>query len=336
MTIILFTLAAITCVNKVLGDAPPSSTNSAKIAYYIGKDYFDYLHYRPIGACVWLHWAWIFPYITVTPEVKHYAPDMIVTVYDEPGDDPWYEARKTFDVLSNKAGNILISKMTGDALTNGHNASIRGAEHNDSVITKSVDVIGSPMNLIHFPYLMLRHDTTAFVPYYQSDLDSWTSRSGLAEAIRPETYNPLSHYIGSSFYDHWAYEFPRSMSVDSNNDYKASLSIALHAADIVTNENTLHVVHSTDDSCGTNCAVSNVIEETHDDHEIWQEVYPHNKHVHLGESDATSVNPIGRDDDQAGNGNYVFAVWRHYKGCVQSDGGHLLWATVHVPDTKKR
>ncbi len=318
-------------------DSPSGSINSFKISLAVAKHYLSYLHWRPIGLCVWLHHGWLgAPYITMTPELTHYLPDMVVSVYNEPGDNPWTEANKSFDKAAQSSGNQLIEEATGDELTNGHNTSIHGEDHNDSVITKSADVIGAPMNLMHFPFFILRPDTKAFMPYYQSGLDSVPGRMGFAEDLEPYTWSPVGHYVGSSFVNHWAYEFPRDMSVDNNNDYKASVVIGLHAADIVTNNNTLHVVHSTEDSCGDGCAVANVLEEQNDDHEIWEEVYPNDRHIHPGESDLRSVKPIGHEDEKEGHGNYVFVLWRHYKGCVQSPGGKLLYQTVHVSPTQKR
>ena len=125
------------------------------------------------------------------------------------------------------------------------------------------------------------------------------------------------------------------MSVDNNNDYKASVSLALHGADIATNQNTLHISQGTSNSCGTNCAVDSVVEENDETHEIWQEVYPHDRHVVLGESDAGSLLPLDQADITAGHGNYVFVIWRHYRGCIQGTG-NFRWASHYVPPTTKR
>ncbi len=116
------------------------------------------------------------------------------------------------------------------------------------------------------------------------------------------------------------------MLILNGYDFIASVVIALRAADIVTNKNALHIVHSTHDSCGKNCAVANVIEETGHAHAIWQEVYPNDRQIHLGAPNSATGTPLGQADEQAGHGNYVFVLWRHYRGCVQ-DSGHLWWAS---------
>ena len=136
-------------------------------------------------------------------------------------------------------------------------------------------------------------------------------------------------------YHHWGYEFPRSMSVNIDNDYKASVVVALHAADLVTNNNALHTIQSTEDSCGQTCAVANVIEEMTEEHAIWQEVYPNDRRILLGQDNTVELDSLGQADDVAGNGNYVFVVWRHYKGCVQAPGNVVL-VTQPISPTKKR
>ena len=315
-------------------DAPPGSINSLSMSWKVGQHFPHYMNFKIIGVCTWLHWSIFGPYPVPTPEVDEYLPDLVVSVYNQSGDNPWFEARNSIDTVSQSIGSAAIKQATGFGLSGGTDSNQSGQEHADGEVAKYVDVIGAPMNAIKIPFVMLRRDTTAFVPYYQSATDT-LGLLGLAEKFQHETYL-LGHYIGQGFSDHWAYEFPRDMSVDNNNDFKASLAIALHAVDIVTNKNTGHTVISTNDSCGTNCAVSNVIEEQHDDHEKWQEVYPLNRQVHPGESDKNSKTPIGQEDAKSGNGNYVFVVWRHYRGCIQSPGGHLIVKTVTVPDTQKR
>lgn len=315
-----------------------STSQTINIAELISRQvshWPHYSHYKVIGICTWMHWG-LFPVVLVKPELDEYKPDLVVTVYNQPGDDPWFEARETIDPLSSDFSTHVIKNITGFSMTTGNNAELsgQGQMHYNALRAKIVDVIGDPMVSLSMPMADLRPDTTAFRPYYQSQVDV-LGTLGIAEAIQPDTYNPLTHYIGSSVFDHWSYEYPRSMTIDVDNDYKAAVVAALHAADIVTNTNPLHIVHSTENRCGVNCAVANVIEETSDTNEVWQEVYPKNAPVLLGKSDALTSDSTGSSDDVAGNGNYVFVIWRHYRGCVQADG-ELLFASSTVSPTIKR
>lgn len=314
---------------------PPKYINVTQIISAQVGHYTEYSNYKVIGICTWLHFD-PFPSVTVTAEVEEYKPDFIVTVYNEDGDDPWIEAKEMIDPIAKSLGSSLLKSIPGFStfeMTQGNVSEIAAPYHYDNLRTKVVDVIGNPMDLIQLPFGDLRTNTSAYVPYYQSDLDV-LGTLGVADITLPESWNPMKYYIGKGPEDHWSYEFPRSMSIDADNDFKASVVAALHAADIVTNHNSFHTVKSVDNSCGVNCAVSNVIEETDDKNEKWQEIYPENKHIILGQNDIMGTS-LGASDDIEGNGNYVFAVWRHYRGCVQSVG-ELIHARVPVSPTIKR
>ena len=331
----LMSLCLALIVSKSVADtAPPSTITTPEILVKIAEHYVDYTHFSIIGTCQWYYCSPVGCGTTTTLELDEYLPDLIVTVFNQAGDDPWVEAATLLDPAAEATGNELSLALTGYPLTEGRSTMQTGNMHADHLIMKEVDVIGNPATLSHFPFPHLSVDTEPFLPYYQSNVDVG-GRSGMAELLRPESLDPFDYYIGPDFYNHWGYEFPRSMSVGIDNDYKASAVIALHAADIVTNHNVGHTVLSTEDSCGENCAVSNVIEEMNEEHAIWQEVYPNDRHIQLGEDDSTQLDSLGEEDEAAGNGNYVFVVWRHYKGCEQGPGD-LIYTTHHVSDTEKR
>ncbi len=208
------------CVGAVhANDAPPSTLNTVSLTWSMGKHLFEYLHWRVIGVCVWTHHSLTDP-VTITPELDEYLPDLVVTVFNEAGDDTWTLARTTLDTTAHTLGNTAVKQATGDELTDGRNTPTPGVQSNASVITKSVDVIGSPLSALHLPFINLRPDTTPLLPYYQSALDALPSRLGLAELVRvPEALNLTRYFIGPDYWHHWAYEFPRTQSVDNNNDF---------------------------------------------------------------------------------------------------------------------
>ncbi len=333
---LLFTLMIIVSFPAVCeaDTAPPTTITTPEILAKIYPHYPEYTHFKIIGECQWLDTSSGVPVTHTTLELDEYLPDLIVSVFNAAGDNPWWEAAILLDVESDALGSSLVYAMTGFPMGTGHNGSQSGNLHADHIVMKEVDVIGNPQTFYQFPFAKLEVDTEPFMPYYQSSLDMG-DRSGTAELLRPEAVDPFDYYVGPDFYNHWGYEFPRSMTVNIDNDYKASVVLALHAVDIVTNRNVLHTVQSTEDSCGDNCAVANVIEEMNDEHAIWQEVYPNDRHIKLGEDDSTELESLGAEDEAAGNGNYVFVIWRHYKGCQQAPG-HIVLKTVSVPDTDKR
>ncbi len=317
--------------------APPGNIYFPEIAVDVASHMFDYSQFELIGACVWLSWSWTGPNVETTPELDEYIPDLAVSVYNETGDDPWWEVNETIDKVGYAGGSAVAQAAFGFALGNGQDTATNDSSQQGlNQRTKYVDVIGNVDPMAYFPFLSLQLNTQSFEPYYLSEIDL-PGRLGVAEDIDPESYDPLGYYIGQSFVNKWGYEYPRIMTSNTDNDYTASVMAAQRAADIVTNGNALHVVNSTSDSCGTNCAVANVIEENSDNNELWEEVYPNDEHISPGQNAAT-LPPgqiLGGTDEQAGNGNYVFVIWRHYKGCIQGDGD-LIYDTVGVSPTNKR
>lgn len=284
-----------------------------------------------IGVCFWWRCQLSGCGIYSTPELDEYLPDLVVSVYNSTGTNPWVLEKNTLDPVSHSTASALVKGVLHLSISNGRQ-SMTGSTL--KLYSKSVDVVGNPAMVVikGFKGLVLRADTTPFMPYYQSNLDIMPSRSGVAEALEPQSFFPVDP-IGKNLMSHWGYEFPRSFTLEASSDYKASLMCAQHAADIVTNLNMLHVVHATKDSCGTNCAVANVVATNASAHEKWQEIYPKKRFVNIGRVIATPVSQ-GASDEAKGKGNYVFILWRHYRGCVQ--GKHFILATVPVKPTHKR
>ncbi len=319
--------------------APPSRLSTLTLALDTAKHVFTATHFKPIGLCVWLdHGKFGVPYLATTLELDEHLPDLVVTSFNQKNDDPWWLAHTTLDPVSYAAGDTTVRASTGNLahLGNAPTPASNDGLQGNGVLLKYVDVIGNPDPLAYFPFISLRLDTRPLLPYYSSAADT-PGRLGVAEAIRlVQSLDVFHYFIGKSFTDKWGYEFPREMSVSTSNDYEAAVIAALRAADIVTNQHVMHVVHGVSDSCGKNCAVAAVTESS-GDHVLWQEVYPHEHFITIGQSEQGlgAGHELGEADDKAGNGNYVFVLWREYKGCVQHSG-KLLWASINVPTTEKR
>lgn len=340
--------------NSLLAGAPSSQEkiNTLQIAAAEMKHRIKYTNYHVIGTCIWIKEGYP-PRAYTTLEVSEYKPDLVVTVYNQYGDDPWREA-SLLDTTLESVNRGVDSAVTGYPIGEGNSATSMAHMSYSNLRSKLVDVIGSPLNTLALVLPQLNSDTTPLFRYYQSDRDT-LGRIGIAEALRPETYNPFGQPIGENMLNHWAFEFPRDMKVNVDNDFKAGIVVALRAADIVTNKNTFHtLVKSTQDSCGENCAVSSVKENTvakldtktgtfeesqfnekNPPESLWQEVYPDNKAIQPGQNDALILSTLGSEEEIKTDGNLVFVVWRHYEGCVQHSG-NLIFKTKEIKDTVKR
>lgn len=322
---LIFLLLFSVIANVSVSDGVIASViNSFNIGLETAKSYPEYMQYKVLGICTWVKKRPFPrpPSIVITPEVDYFAPDLVVTVFNKVGDNPWSEAN-LLDKVSHSGAQEFVASKYGVKL---ENTDIRDRFDKISSVAikrKIVDVIGHPNMLLNIPIpILLLPDTIPFFPYYQSEADVLNTFGAIEKITRPvETLSVFNNFIGT-ITNHWGFMFPREMSAIIHNDYKAALVFAARAAHIVTNNNIGHVVKSTANSCGVNCRVSNVFFNPDEKYIKWQEIYPKNRPVKLGENDLNLAS-MGNEDYQKGQGNYIFVIWRRYQGCVQAPNHKL-------------
>jgi hypothetical protein len=343
---------------------PPHPINTFSMAGKILSKLFTNSHYRLIGSCAWLHGDW-FPKISITASVEQFLPDLIITVSNKPEENPWLEARYLYENSTSRAlYQKAYFAATGMSLGFGSGSAQITNQHINDERTRVVNVIGSPAGIYRFPFLSHSPETAFGLPYYLSELDAVMDRTEVAEILYMANHPNLlfnhnisikkciakgfqdatrrkcsgaaecanKHMSSEASLQHscnmkvegdiWGTEIPRLMRVTQPYNFRASVVAAMRAADIVTNNHPLHVTKSTNNSCGQNCVVANAIFDPDKHKVIWQEIYPNNRNIKPGDS-----NDFGIEDDQKGNGNYVFVLWRKYRGCVQHPGKLLRFAT---------
>ena len=300
---------------------------------------FKNSHVKIIGTCLFIDGT-LFPKPHFTTEIEQLLPDLVVSVYNRKDSNPWYEvnklyenelARKSYKLVVDKLSSALLGMNISSGEGNTSNSTRKVNAKNEQ--TRIVDVIGSPASLLSFPFLTHRASTTPYGAYYLSQLDEFVDRTVLAETtyMAGHLWLTLHSPIGTEA-SLWGSEIPRIMRVNTPYRFRASVVAAMHAADIATNNNFAHtkMPASTDNSCGKNCAVSSVTFDPTQKNIIWQEVFPKNRNVLPGKDGDSGI-----DDDKEGKGNYVFVIWRKYRGCIQAPG-KFIYASVDVPSTEKR
>ena len=309
---------------------PAHPVNSVIIAARVLEKTISNTHYKPIGACQWV--TGLPPRTSTGTAIEQYLPDLVVTVSNRAGSNPWIEAGLAYEnEAALKGYQAIFAAAMGMPFDVADSSSQASAQHMNEERTRIVSVLGSPSNLYRLPKVSHKPETHFGAPYYSSLADAVMDRTEGAEMAYMATHPNLliGHDIGTSM-NHWGHEVPRLMRVTQPSRFRASVVAAMHAADIVTNEKGLHVAHYTTNTCGKNCVVSNVIYDPKQKHVIWQEVYPNNRNIKPGDS-----SDFGIEDDKAGNGNYVFVLWRKYRGCVQQKG-RLFASYPHVGNPQKR
>ncbi len=307
---------------------PPKHLNSVTLGAEVLKRTIENSHYKIIGSCVWTRGLNVEPGLSI----EQFLPDLVVTVSNTPGNNPWKEAELLYEnktIL--KTYQTAFQKALGFYFDVADTSGQISNQHLNEERMRIVNVIGSPANLYRLPKVTHKPETLFGKLYYSSLADAVSDRTERGELAYMATHPSLllTGFIGAPL-NHWGFELPRLMHITQPSRFRASMVAAMHAADIVTNQFSAHISHFTTNSCGSNCVVANVIYDPKQTRIIWQEVYPNNRNIIPGQS-----TPFEALDDKDGNGNYIFVIWRQYRGCIKQKG-KLSWSSPQVGHPQKR
>jgi integrating conjugative element protein (TIGR03756 family) len=270
-------------------------------------------HVEP-AVCVWLSPEGA---QTFTPYIEQHIPDLIVSVYRNEDENPWFEARKLLDAMPGNVRQKLVPMIgSGDSPLN--------KVGDNGVIFKEADVIGNPavsMFMQHIPYASLKTTARPMMPYYLSIVDTMAWRGTSLLSKPEETYSigaDFIHRVGTGF-TNWGGVYPHQGFVLGTDDAIASMVIAERAADLVTTSIPFDHVHQIlPEDCGFKCRASPIKENS--DETLFQRIYPDKQNsCEIFGSDASDSDGIYNQDKQY-DGSYAWIVWRKYEGCVQGDG----------------
>lgn len=273
------------------------------------------LHYKVRGFCSWMSPT---EGLITTPYVEHYLPDLIVSVFSKPDDNPWLEINNTLDKAGEQSQQMIVNGLTGLKVGGGRHAITEPTEQ--AVFFKEVEILGNPGLSILPPQTLLTSTAVPLKPYYQSLLDSASWR-GLPQAKIPfleEAYaltTIFNHHIGKLPVD-WGTIFPREGHVVSSNDAKAAAVLAQRAADLLTTSLAFgHIFQPLAIYCGIECQAAMIHENS--EKIKFQMIYPIEEEVAAVFGKTISY---GEKAETKTNGAYVWILWRHYEGCIQSEG----------------
>jgi integrating conjugative element protein (TIGR03756 family) len=282
------------------------------------------LHFRVRGIC-----TWVSPIsgINTTPYVEEYLPDLVVTVFNKPRDNPWVEMNNTLDVFGEKAESDIVSHYTNiDAGSGQHSLN---DEHEQNVFFKEAEVVGNPALSVlpthnYLPELSLPSTATPFMPYFQSMLDAASWRgfpipTEMTEEKFAQGADTVS-YIGRGL-TVWGGLYPHEGKIETNNDAKAAAVIAQRATDLTTTTNPLffaHVVKKISTRCGQACTATPI--EINSKRTQFQRIYPdeQNTCTYFGKR-----SDYGNNIETKSKGAYVWVVWRFYSGCGDGEGKYI-------------
>lgn len=288
-------------------------------------------NYCWVGFCLWLRCSLAGCQTGIVNKVRNNNPDFVVTVFNEPGDEPWVEMQTLWGDVQQSTTEAIVSTFSSVTASGGfrdHEAQTAVAEEggeDNQLQFKEVNVYGHPAALLfgqNFNQdqltLWCPSQVTPLLPYFSSALDSFEWRWGIGEALRPETWIPNASLIGSHFLQHWGSVFPRTGFVNQKEDPKAAAIAAYRAAHIVTTsqDSLPHLSLPLTDNNGVHKTwFPGELQENNPDNHVWQMLAPKKDQqcYALGENDV--LKKSWADNRLSDDQKYVFAVWRSYSCC---------------------
>ncbi|MBH04108.1 MAG: TIGR03756 family integrating conjugative element protein [Xanthomonadales bacterium] len=272
------------------------------------------LDYQVTGVCVWLTCTPFGCYTQTSVKVRHYMPELVVSVYQQSGDNPW-------SVISPLAPSNATAEGGGNR-TEGW----AGRDHK-MLRFKNADAVGHPaaagFDLLSSVGYTCEAAATPMQPYFLSVFDSLAWRAGVPESAYPEALTPGARTISQTG-DQWGHVYPRSGFVTQSNDYKAAAVIAQRVADFVTRSGQPHVYTPLQGHDKPGYWAPGPVREGDGSTGKWQRLQPNltkSCSVFPDRGIAASYSNVLADD-----GDYVWALWRPYE-CCKRRGEELIFAS---------
>ena len=100
--------------------AAPSSINSAQIITRTLQAGDNCFHYRVVGVCEWLICHHLVCHPATTLKLDHYLPDLVVSVFNNNADNPWWFAEQVVDPVMYQTGSALLRQVVTTAPSGGN------------------------------------------------------------------------------------------------------------------------------------------------------------------------------------------------------------------------
>lgn len=204
--------------------------------------------YCIVGVCFYLFCTPLGCNIDTTARISHFLPDLFVTVYDEPMENPWEDYRSVMGNAEEAVEKGLISEIAGADLSGGDFTPPQ-LQANSSIKYKDVSIVGHPLALAtqqNISGYICESEVTPFMPYYSSMFDYIGWRWGIPDRFTLASIIPGQREIGSKTMSNllgntWGSVYPRQGKLLQKDDAKAAAVFAQRAVDIVTRDNQSHV-----------------------------------------------------------------------------------------------
>lgn len=202
--------------------------------------------WMPVGACFWLRCSWTGCSIETSLKVGHYNPDLVVSAYNDLGNNPWVAIRAALGLAQRTAAQGVLGSLLPIPFGSAGNRTegAGGPRDHRNLVFRETDAIGHPMASLvgaTTSALLCASQTTAFIPYFQSALDALAWRQETPEIFYAASWVPGLREVGSWPLQTWGSVHPRTGWTTQAEEPKAAAINAQRAADIVTRASQPHV-----------------------------------------------------------------------------------------------
>lgn len=313
------------CLSAPLHEA--ESVSTAQITQRTLVAASSCLNWRWIGNCLWSECDLFGCEILTSMKVRHYVPDLLVTVQRTPADIPWREMRYTLSSMQASTISSVIRLISSQAFagSGGDVAVSTDFTRNGDVRFFESNVFGHPLDALPLETggLLCQSVSQPGKRYYQSALDALAWRVAPFESTRPEALVPGRREIGSSIAGSWGAVYPRSGFVTQQSPAKAAAVIAQRACDIVVGPRLQHVAFELE-SPEPYTTVPTYLDERDPATGLWQMISPKIDRTcglfGLGDPNWD----VGRIDESRAS---IWNLWRPYECCEPR--GQIYLGAVH-------
>jgi integrating conjugative element protein (TIGR03756 family) len=226
---------------------PAASINTASIVAQTSTAALACMRWMPVGMCLWLRCSWSGCSVRSSIKVGHYNPDLVVSVYNELGANPWLEIRASLGLAQQMAARGLLGALLPIPVDSAGNRTEGTADNRDhrNLVFRETDAIGHPLNTLagRAPGtgLLCQSQTRPFRPYLQSALNALAWRQEVPEIFYAASWIPGMREVGTWPLQTWGNVHPRTGWSNQVEEPKAAALNAQRAGDIVTRPRQPHV-----------------------------------------------------------------------------------------------
>lgn len=285
------------------------------------------LNWRWVGNCLWKDCDLLGCDVTTSIKVRHYLPDLLVTVQRTPVEIPWTELRRLLATAQSATLANVLRPISSYPLigSGGDVAAAIDSPRNGDVRFFEANVFGHPLEEILFETdkLLCKAVTQPGKPYYQSALDAIAWRFAPIESMMPDALIPGRREIGTSPLETWGSVYPRSGFIVQQDPVRAAAVIAQRACDIAISPRNSHIALELE-SPAPYATVPNHLDESDAATGLWQMVSPK---VDVAFELFGSGRPdwgLGRIDETRA---FIWNLWRPYECCEPN--GETYLGSVH-------